>query len=347
MDITAFACGSYCNDDKGSQVNGYLRTAGSFWMFHAIVLRDWKGSVNTMKIITETPLNALQTIYDSTVDITAIHSVQGGDINEAYLLELSDGSSVFMKKHEGTDPEFFQVEADGLNAIRRTKTISVPEVILAGTDPSCGKVYLLMQYVCSAARKPDFWERFGRELAEMHIASTEDMLTGGRYGFPSDNYIGATRQINKPAESWIRFYRDRRLEYQYRKVYHFLDQSDRKAMQYILDHLDQWLMEPAYPSLLHGDLWGGNFIVGHDGYAWLIDPAVYVGNREADLAMTELFGGFSRTFYDAYQETSPLEAGYEDRRDLYHLYHLLNHLNLFGTGYLSSVRQILHRYAGR
>ena len=97
-----------------------------------------------------------------------------------------------------------------------------------------------MQYVCSAARKPDFWERFGRELAEMHIASTEDMLTGGRYGFPSDNYIGATRQINKPAESWIRFYRDRRLEYQYRKACHFLDQSDRKAMPYILDHLDQF-----------------------------------------------------------------------------------------------------------
>ena len=163
-------------------------------MFHAIVLRDWKGSVNTMKIITETPLNALQTIYDSTVDITAIHSVQGGDINEAYLLELSDGSSVFMKKHEGTEPEFFQVEADGLNAIRRTKTISVPEVILAGTDPSCGKVYLLMQYVCSAARKPDFWERFGRELAEMHIASTEDMLTGGQIWIP----IGQLHRCHPP-----------------------------------------------------------------------------------------------------------------------------------------------------
>ena len=280
-------------------------------------------------------------------EIMTIKPVHGGDINEAYLLELSDGSSVFMKKHAGSDPEFFQAEADGLEAIRRTKTISVPGVIRVGTDPSCGKVYLLMQHVRSAAPRPDFWERFGRELAGMHRALTEEILTAGRYGFASDNYIGSNRQINTPAETWIQFYRDRRLEYQYRMAQHFLDQTDRKAMQYILDHLEDWLVEPAYPSLLHGDLWGGNFITGHDGYAWLIDPAVYVGNREADLAMTELFGGFSRTFYDAYQETAPLEAGYEERRDLYHLYHLLNHLNLFGAGYLSSVRQILHRYAGR
>ena len=115
-------------------------------------------------------------------------------------------------------------------------------------------------------------------------------------------------------------------------------------MQYILDHLDQWLTEPAYPSLLHGDLWGGNYITGEDGQAWLIDPAVYVGNREADLAMTELFGGFSSSFYEAYRETAPLDPGYAERRNLYHLYHLLNHLNLFGPAYLASVRSIIRSY---
>ena len=299
-----------------------------------------------MKIVTETPQSALRTLLGNSVEIISTRPLHGGDINEAYLLELSDGSSVFMKKHAGHDPEFFQAEADGLDAIRQTNTISVPEVMLIGTDPSCGKVYLLMQYVRSAVQRQDFWECFGRQLARMHLASTKNLLTVGTYGFSSDNYIGSNRQINTPAETWIPFYRDRRLEYQYRKAQHYLNQADRKAMQYILDHLDNWLLEPSYPSLLHGDLWGGNYIVGCDGYAWLIDPAIYIGNREADLAMTELFGGFSSIFYDAYQETAPLEAGYEERRDLYHLYHLLNHLNLFGTGYLSSVRQILLRYVG-
>ena len=299
-----------------------------------------------MKIVTETPQSALRTLLGNSVEIISARPVHGGDINEAYLLELSDGSAVFMKKHAGNDPEFFQAEADGLAAIRQTNTIAVPEVMAVGTDPSCGKVYLLMEHVRSSVQKLDFWECFGRQLAGMHLASTKNLLTAGTYGFSSDNYIGSNRQINTPAERWITFYRDKRLEYQYLKAQHFLNQSDRKAMQYILDHLDHWLLEPSYPSLLHGDLWGGNYIVGCDGYAWLIDPAVYIGNREADLAMTELFGGFSSIFYDAYQETAPLEAGYEERRDLYHLYHLLNHLNLFGTGYLSSVRQILHRYAG-
>ena len=299
-----------------------------------------------MKIVTETPQSALRTLLGNSVEIISTRPLHGGDINEAYLLELSDGSSVFMKKHAGHDLEFFQAEADGLDAICQTDTISVPEVMMIGTDPSCGKVYLLMQYVRSAVQRKDFWECFGRQLARMHLASTKNLLTVGTYGFSSDNYIGSNRQINTPAETWVTFYRDRRLEYQYRKAQHYLNQADRKAMQYILDHLDHWLLEPSYPSLLHGDLWGGNYIVGCDGYAWLIDPAVYIGNREADLAMTELFGGFSSIFYDAYRETAPLEAGYEERRDLYHLYHLLNHLNLFGTGYLSSVRQILLRYAG-
>ena len=116
-------------------------------------------------------------------------------------------------------------------------------------------------------------------------------------------------------------------------------------MQSLLDHLDQYLTEPAFPSLLHGDLWGGNFVTGPDGHAWLIDPAVYVGHFEADLAMTELFGGFKRAFYDAYREANEIPPGYYDRRDLYNLYHLLNHLNLFGGSYLAPVRDTLRRYA--
>ena len=116
-------------------------------------------------------------------------------------------------------------------------------------------------------------------------------------------------------------------------------------MQSVLDHLDEYLIEPAHPSLLHGDLWSGNFVTGPDGHAWLIDPACYVGHAEADLAMKELFGGFAPSFYDAYRELCPIAMGYSDRRELYNLYHLLNHLNLFGRGYLESVMQIVRRFS--
>ena len=111
-------------------------------------------------------------------------------------------------------------------------------------------------------------------------------------------------------------------------------------------HLDRFLEEPERPSLVHGDLWSGNMITGNDGKGWLIDPAVYYGHPEVDIAMTELFGGFPRAFYEAYEDTGMLQPGYGDRRDLYNLYQLLNHLNMFGRGYLPEVRRILKRYAG-
>ena len=124
----------------------------------------------------------------------------------------------------------------------------------------------------------------------------------------------------------------------------YFEASERRMINNLLERLDTLLIEPEYPSLLHGDLWSGNFMTGDDGKAWLIDPAVYVGHAEADIAMTELFGGFSEEFYSAYRETAPMQAGYEDRRDLYNLYQLLNHLNMFGGSYLSSVRRIVRRY---
>ena len=140
------------------------------------------------------------------------------------------------------------------------------------------------------------------------------------------------------------FFRDCRLIPQMEMAGRYFDSSHRADFRRLLDRLPDLLPEPKAPSLLHGDLWSGNFITGTDGRAWLIDPAVYVGHAEADLAMTELFGGFSDRFYAAYREVSPLDPGYRERRDLYNLYHLLNHLNLFGAGYLSSVMEIVRRY---
>ncbi|MBO7708834.1 MAG: fructosamine kinase family protein [Lachnospiraceae bacterium] len=281
--------------------------------------------------------------FGADVEIDGIRSVSGGDINEARLITLSDGRSVFLKENTRSNCGSFEAEKRGLAAIKQTDTVRVPEVIGAGVAGDSS--YLMMEYLRAAAPKRDYWERFGRGLAGMHMAETSNWTPGGRYGFAEDNYIGSGKQRNDVKEDWVPFFREYRLRPLFQKVSHYFNASERKAAQSLLDHLDEYLTEPAFPSLLHGDLWGGNFVTGPDGQAWLIDPAVYVGHAEADLAMTELFGGFAPAFYDAYREVNPIMPGYADRRDLYNLYHLLNHLNLFGRSYFGSVMQIVRRFS--
>lgn len=145
-------------------------------------------------------------------------------------------------------------------------------------------------------------------------------------------------------DSWVTFFAECRLRPQFEKARRYFDSSTWKKIETFLDNLERYLTEPENPSLLHGDLWGGNYMIDQMGHPWLIDPAAYVGHAEADLAMTELFGGFDRSFYEAYQNTTRLDPGYHDRRDIYNLYHLVKHLNLFGTGYLPSVLAIVKRY---
>ena len=266
----------------------------------------------------------------------------GGDINDAFVLKLKNDKHIFMKINSSVNADFFKAEAVGLAAISKTGAIRTPIVLGYGTDN--GTQFLLLSYIESVGRNNDFWELFGVQLAAKHRADTNSHVLGGRFGFNSDNYIGKNNQINSPHGSWIGFYRECRLMPQFRTAEKYFDIAYIKSISRFLDRLDTLLIEPDRPSLLHGDLWSGNFITGSDGEAWLIDPAVYVGRREADIAMTELFGGFNNRFYSAYKEAAPFQYGYEDRRDIYNLYHLLNHLNLFGGPYLSSVKNIINRY---
>ena len=284
--------------------------------------------------------DALRSLFGA--DLKASNRISGGDINDAYELILTTGERVFMKSNRRSDVSFFTAEAEGLAAIARTGTIGTPHVLGCGTDN--GRAFLLLEIIKGKSRVSDYWETFGRQLAKMHMAETKEYVTGGVYGFNSDNYIGHSKQINTPHSDWIGFFRDCRLDGQFRTAEKYFDSSECKQINRLLERLDTLLIEPEHPSLLHGDLWSGNFMTGADGKAWLIDPAVYVGHAEADIAMTELFGGFSDTFYSAYRGVAPLQAGYEDRRDLYNLYQLLNHLNMFGGSYLSSVRRIVKRY---
>jgi fructosamine-3-kinase len=173
--------------------------------------------------------------------------------------------------------------------------------------------------------------------------------TAGAYGLDHDNYIGATPQPNGWMPSWRDFFRERRLRFQAELARRngLLPAERASRVERLLDRLDRWIDDALVrPSLLHGDLWGGNFIVGPGGGPALIDPAAYYGDREADLAFTRLFGGFPDNFYRAYAAAWPLPAGWQDRRDLYNLYHLLNHLNLFGESYGAQVDAVLRRYVG-
>lgn len=286
---------------------------------------------------------AIRSICGQQRTITDKSPVFGGDINEAFRLTLDDGSSLFMKANASNLLPAFEAEEAGLQAIAETGAIGTVRVLGIGTDPG-GFSFLLQEFVTPGKKNRDFWERLGAELYAMHSAPMPAGKEGDGFGFGADNFIGSRRQKNTWTDQWIPFFRDCRLRPQLKVAERYLDQRDRKLADSLLEHLDQYLIEPEVPSLIHGDLWAGNVMTGSDGRAWIIDPAAYYGHPEADLAMTELFGGFSPAFYDSYFACSNIEGGYQDRKDIYNLYHLLNHLNLFGISYLSSVQRIIRRY---
>jgi len=268
--------------------------------------------------------------------------VFGGDINESFHLRLN-GESFFLKLHSGAAEKFFLAEAHGLKTLKQAGTdLQVPEVYAVSERPVSGVQGILLEYIPEGSPASAAFRELGRQLAELHKRPA-----GEAFGFSEDNFIGKTKQVNSQMQSWIEFFRANRLGYQIRLAERngYLAGKDLAAAEQLLNKLERLLDEPAHPALLHGDLWGGNVLADEQGKPWLIDPAVYWGHHEADLAMTELFGSFPDTFYTAYHESYPPDSGYHERRPLYNLYHLLNHLNMFGRGYLSSVMNIIRRYA--
>ena len=286
--------------------------------------------------------------------IVRMDRVHGGDINDAYRVSLSSGDPVFVKTNTRKNLRFFLTEARGLRALGASGKIGVPKILGIGTDEARGVSFLALEYIESAPRIESYWENFGHELAGMHRAECLSFVADAderekqemRYGFLEDNFIGASPQKNQPKAKWTDFYRDCRLLPQITMAEGYLGTALRKKADRLLERLDSYLREPEFPSLLHGDLWGGNMMCGPDGKVWIIDPAVYVGDFEADLAMTQLFGSLPSRFYAAYSEVNPIDREeYVERKKLYDLYHLLNHLNLFGRSYLGSVAAILNTYA--
>jgi len=281
----------------------------------------------------------LSELFGREVSISEKRGVGGGCINQTSVLVLDRGERVFLKENSDRFRDMFKAEFLGLQAMATEAGPHVPKPYAYGEAD--GGQFLLLEYVDEGRRSVDFSQDFGRRLALMH-----SQKRSREFGFESDNYIGASPQVNTWEESWPGFFARHRLGYQLELARRNGRASARWArpLERIIERIGDYLTEPDHASILHGDLWGGNYMVGTDGHAVLIDPAVYYGDRETDLAMTELFGGFGSAFYSAYHEVLPIDPGYRERKDLYNLYHLLNHLNLFGGSYAGSVASIVARY---
>jgi fructosamine-3-kinase len=265
--------------------------------------------------------------------------IGGGCINEAQVITTEKGARYFLKFNLSGNGDMFLKESNGLKELQKPGVIRIPDLILADKD------FILLEMIEQGTRSKTFWEDFGRCFAKMH------QFSGSGFGFYEDNYIGSTIQLNVPNEKekidWCEFYFNKRLLFQFRLAEKngYKDPSFRSVFKKLEEKISEIISnEINSPSLLHGDLWSGNFITDESGNACLIDPAVYYGNREADLAMTKLFGGFDSSFYEAYKEEFPLDDGYDYRENIYKLYHILNHLNLFGSGYYGQAINLIKYY---
>ncbi|NJK39394.1 MAG: fructosamine kinase family protein [Oscillatoriales cyanobacterium RM1_1_9] len=268
-------------------------------------------------------------------------SVGGGCINQGY--RLSQGSrQYFVKLNQAVQISMFEAEALGTQQIGNTQTINVPQPICWGVMEN--SAYLVMEWLNLAGKtNPQSMVEMGRKLALMHQWIAPESYPGRhQFGWDMDNTIGSTPQPNPWTENWAQFWQEHRIGHQFRLAKQRGENFDRaeelmeKIPELLADHQPQ-------PSLVHGDLWGGNAAISDTGEPIVFDPATYFGDREVDLAMTELFGGFSAAFYQGYKDIWPLESGYECRKTLYNLYHILNHFNLFGGGYGSQANQMIRQ----
>lgn len=268
-------------------------------------------------------------------EITKISSLGGGCIGNSALISTKN-TQYFVKTYPGNNNRVIECEANGLNELSQSKAVRIPQVRI------CNSGYLILEYIQTGTRCKNFMEIFGAALAGLHKTTAE------KFGFYEDNFIGATVQKNTPGvEDWTEFYWENRLLYQLRLCEkNGYATNELKILFAKLDNNLTKILEGSEntASLIHGDLWGGNYLVDESGLPVLIDPAVYYGNREAELAMTMLFGGFDERFYHSYNETYPLPEGWKYRIDIYKLYHIINHLNLFGTGYYSQAVSLIKKY---
>lgn len=273
-------------------------------------------------------------------------SMAGGSINAAFLLTGQDGEKYFVKTNKTGQQAMFEAEARGLQEIASSGAIKVPQPVCVGDDQR--QSYIVLEYLemSRQANQPVL----GEQLAAMHAVTAES------FGWQIDNTIGATHQPNTRMDNWLTFWREQRLGYQLQLAAHNGYGGELQALgeRLLVDMPKLFEGHEVRPSMLHGDLWGGN-VAGLDvtgsqqGTPVIFDPALYYGDREADIAMTYVFGGFDSDFYASYQNVSPLDEGFSVRKTFYNLYHIINHLNLFGGGYhaqaIAMLKQVIAEIA--
>ena len=261
-------------------------------------------------------------------------TVAGGSINRTSRLHFADGNSLFLKQNDRAPRGMFPAEAAGLATLAATDALIVPRVIAVTEE------WLLLEDLGAGKVSTDYWPALGQGLALLHGNPQP------RFGFPDNNYCGSTVQINTQSDDGFEFFALNRLLIPGREALQrgLLTNDDFSALEFVANHLHNWIPQQP-PVLIHGDLWSGNIHSTSWGLPALIDPACYWGWAEAELAMTVLFGGFDSTFYASYQQHSAIGSHWRERAPLYNLYHLLNHLLLFGGSYSAQVRAITRRYA--
>ncbi|MFZ2404917.1 MAG: fructosamine kinase family protein [Methylobacter sp.] len=286
---------------------------------------NWQAIVQHIESATRQPFKLLKT-----------QPLSGGDINAAYRLQAED-LSFFVKLNSPDRLPMFEAEAAGLEALAQTQAIRVPKPIACGKTPD--HAFLVLEYVALNNLNSRAAQLLGQQLAQLHLQKQP------YFGWHRDNTIGSTAQVNGQYHDWIAFWQQQRLGHQ-------LALAAAKGYGGRLQTLGEKLcadLGPLFsgyrpqPALVHGDLWGGNAAADEQGKPVIYDPACYFGDRETDLAMTELFGGFGPAFYQAYQAVYPLDPGYATRKTLYNLYHILNHLNLFGQSYLHQAENMINK----
>ena len=277
---------------------------------------------------------------DEEFKLTQHFEIGGGDINLAYRIEGFYGerpASFFVKMNHKNRLPMFEAEAAGLQEIEKTKAIRVPQVICCGIESS--QSYLVLELLSLSSGGANSAKQLGQQVAALHKNTSQS------FGWSQNNTIGSTEQINTSTNDWITFWREQRLGFQLRLAkQNGAGSSLYEKGEKLLNNLEGLFVdyEPE-ASLLHGDLWSGNYGYLKEGIPVIFDPAVYYGDREADIAMTELFGGFPSAFYVAYNETWPLDKGYQQRKTLYNLYHILNHYNLFAGGYAMQAERMIEQ----
>jgi len=268
--------------------------------------------------------------------------VAGGDINNAYAFTLASGQRVFAKSHRAALPEMFVREAEGLAWLAEPNAVRVPKVLAASDADDAGPACLVLEYIARGSADENYAEILGQGLAALHRAGAP----GFGHAHARPNYLATLPQDNTAEPTWAAFYVERRLKplLDRARGAEIVPSELAARVRRVCDRMPSLIGPEEPPARVHGDLWGGNCFAADSGEPVLIDPAVYGGHREIDLAMMRLFGGFPRRAFDAYNETYPLQPGHEGRVALYQLYPLLAHVNLFGASYLPQLDRALAHY---